>query len=90
MKNKVMGENRRLLARIKRLEAELAKKDRIIADLVKRHLESREHELEQRVAALEQALEKWIKAALKGKVEVVAKPHLTTRSTRTRRKRRAG
>jgi len=51
--------------RIKDLERQLAEKDRLIADLVKRHLESPEH-------ALEQALRKWMTAALKGRIEVTA------------------
>lgn len=60
-------------ARIRELERRLAEKDMIIADLVKRHLESREHALEQRVSALEQALRKWMTTALKGKIEIVAR-----------------
>ena len=60
--------------RIKELEGQLAEKDKMIADLVKRHLESREHQLEQRVSALEQALRKWMTAALKGKLEVTGAP----------------
>jgi uncharacterized coiled-coil protein SlyX len=56
--------------RIKDLERQLAEKDRIIADLVKRHLESREYQLEQRVSTLEHALRKWMTAALKGKLQM--------------------
>lgn len=59
--------------RIRELEKRLAEKDRVIADLVKRHLESREHALEQRIANLEQALRKWMTAALKGRLEVVSR-----------------
>lgn len=56
--------------RIKDLERQLAAKDKIIADLVKRYLQSREHELEQRVSVLEHALRKWMTAALSGKLQV--------------------
>ena len=65
-----MAETDRHVARIKELEVQLAEKDRLIADLVKRHIESRDHELERRVASLEQALRKWMTAALKGKLDI--------------------
>jgi uncharacterized protein involved in exopolysaccharide biosynthesis len=74
----------------KALEAQLREKDRQIADLVARLLGSRERELEERIEKLEKAVAKWAAAALRGKVEIIPTTHLTTRSTRTRRKRRAG
>ena len=74
----------------KALEAQLREKDREIADLVARLLGSRERELEERIEKLEKAVAKWAAAALRGKVEIIPTTHLTTRPTRTRRKRRAG